>query len=203
MYINTLRSLSRSVIKYAGCCLSPCRYSGLSTPKARKKGDPSSSSVVSAAGPKRAEFQPLTTSHHQPQVLPQLCVRVQPSPQQPIHPKQCRGALFPLSGLWKGTSIIWPLFSLAWRCVMGHCNGWNSLRAFWFSFLRCWTTAPPLAPLHTPAALDQQKAPAWELDIAHPPLCLTPLEARRTTWRIWKAWRGSFAQRRRGVTAAS
>lgn len=83
MYVNTLRSLvlCMGIIKYAGCCLSHRRYSSLSTPKARKKGDPSSSPVVSAAGPKRAEFQPLSASHHQPQVLPELCTRVQPSSQ--------------------------------------------------------------------------------------------------------------------------
>lgn len=70
-------------------------------------------------------------------------------------------------------------------------------------FLRCWTTAPPLAHHPTPVALDQQKVPAWGLDIGHPLRYSTPLEAKRTTWRIWKAWRGSFAQKRKRVTAAS
>lgn len=89
--------------------MSPCRYSGLSTPEAREEGDPTSCTVVSPAGPERAEFQPFSVGHHQPQVLPQLCARLQPSSQQPIHSKQCRGALFPLSGLWKGTFISTPI----------------------------------------------------------------------------------------------
>lgn len=48
-------------------------------------------------------------------------------------------------------------------------------------FFRCWTTVRPLVP--TPAALDQQKAPVWEQDTAHPLQCWIPLEAKRTIWK--------------------
>lgn len=68
---------------------------------------------------------------------------------------------------------------------------------------RCWTTVHPLAPLLIPLLLGQQKAPVWGLVTAHLPQCLTPLEARRTTWRIWEVWRGSCEQRRKGVIGAS
>lgn len=91
--------------KALGRCLFLCRYSGLSAPEAGKKGDPSSGPVFPPAGAERAELQPLSISHHQPQVLPQLRTRVQPSSQHPTHTKQCGGALFPLSGLREGTLI--------------------------------------------------------------------------------------------------
>lgn len=85
------------------------------------------------------------------------------------------------------------------QCLPEHANK----REFIIPFFRCWTTVHPLVPPPTPAALDQQKAPVWEPDIARRLQCWTPLEARRTIWRTWKAWSGSFAQKRRRVTAAS
>lgn len=51
-------------MKHPVFCMSRCRYSGFSTPKTREKGDSSSSPVVPSAGPKCAEFQPLTDSQH-------------------------------------------------------------------------------------------------------------------------------------------
>lgn len=87
-----------------------CRYTGLSATEAGKKGDSCSGAVVSPAGSKCAEFQPLSICHHQPKVLPELCSWLQCFT-QPIHSKQCWGGLLSLSCLWKGM-IFTPLIYL-------------------------------------------------------------------------------------------
>lgn len=88
------------------CWFSTCRYPGLSSPKARKEGNSSSSTVISSAGPVRAELQPLPASLDQPQVLPQLCTQLQPHSQQSIPNEQCRGDFLPLSAFWKGACFF-------------------------------------------------------------------------------------------------
>lgn len=90
------------------CWFSPCRYPGLSAPKARKEGNSSSSPVISSAGPVRAELQPLPASLDQPQVLTQL----QPHSQQSIPNEQCRSDFLTLSAFWKGACFFFFFLTL-------------------------------------------------------------------------------------------
>lgn len=87
-----------------------CRNSGFSAPKAREEGESSGFPIISTAGTERAQFQPCTAPQHQSKVLPQLCVWVQPTSEQPFFTRQWQ-SLFPFYGIWQG------LYTQHWKCI--------------------------------------------------------------------------------------